>query len=167
MRGDRAHATLFHLVAYASIRLLHTRPGLNRFVSGGSIYQRTGVWLSFAAKTRFTDEAPLTTVKLGFSEKERFDECVDRMDDAVKDGRCGRESPIEREVRLLTKLPGLPSPNSQQSKNDLFAFIGGECDTLDHQRTEVGIYFSLASLTKYPFPRRVLRSTSATHLTFT
>lgn len=105
-RGERAHATLFHLVAYASIRMLHTRPGLNRFVSGGSIYQRTGVWLSFAAKTRFTDEAPLTTVKLGFSEKERFDECVDRMDDAVKDGRCGRESPIEREVRLLTKLPG-------------------------------------------------------------
>jgi hypothetical protein len=55
----------------------------------------------------FTDEAPLTTVKLGFSEKERFDECVDRMDDAVKDGRGGRESPIDREVRLLTKLPGL------------------------------------------------------------
>jgi pyruvate/2-oxoglutarate dehydrogenase complex dihydrolipoamide acyltransferase (E2) component len=105
-RGGRPRATLFHLVAYASIRMLHARPGLNRFVSGGAIYQRKGVWLSFAAKTRFTDEAPLTTVKLGFSEKEQFDECVDRMDDAVKDGRCGLESRIEREVRLLNKLPG-------------------------------------------------------------
>lgn len=36
-RANRVHATLFHLVAYASIRMLHARPGLNRFVSGGSI----------------------------------------------------------------------------------------------------------------------------------
>ena len=105
-RGDKAPASLFHLVAYASARVLRARPGLNRFVSGGSIYQRTGVWLSFAAKTHFTDEAPLKTMKLSFPENERFNDCVDRMTDAVKDGRFGRESRVEREVQLLTKLPG-------------------------------------------------------------
>ena len=40
---NRAHsdrATLFHLFAYACTRALHLRPDLNRFVSGGRIYQR-------------------------------------------------------------------------------------------------------------------------------
>jgi pyruvate/2-oxoglutarate dehydrogenase complex dihydrolipoamide acyltransferase (E2) component len=104
-RGTKAQATLFHLLAYSSIRALHARPGLNRFVSGGRIYQRKGLWLSFAAKMKFTDDAPLTTVKLGFTENERFDAYVDRMTNAVKTARSGDASPIEREVRFLTKLP--------------------------------------------------------------
>jgi pyruvate/2-oxoglutarate dehydrogenase complex dihydrolipoamide acyltransferase (E2) component len=103
--GDRSQATLFHMLAYACIRTLLARPGLNRFVSGGRIYQRKGLWLSFAIKMKFNDDAPLTTVKLSFSENDRFDECVDRMTNAVKTGRSGDVSPIEREVRFLTKLP--------------------------------------------------------------
>ncbi|HEY2392621.1 MAG TPA: hypothetical protein VGK22_15715 [Candidatus Angelobacter sp.] len=105
-RGSRPQATLFHLVAYACIKMLHERRGLNRFVSGGRIYQREGVWLSFAAKIRFTDESPLTTIKLRFAQNVRFDECVDAMADAVNVGRSGRVSRTETEVRLLTKLPG-------------------------------------------------------------
>src|ERR1700685_78993 len=65
-RGDKPQATLFHLVAYATAKTIHARPGLNRFVSGGRIYQRKGVWLSFAVKTSLTDDAPLTTIKLSF-----------------------------------------------------------------------------------------------------
>ena len=105
-RGHKPHATMFHLVTYACIKMLHARPGLNRFVSGGSIYQREGVWLSFAAKKRFDDDAPLTTVKLRFDENESFDECLDRIAGAVKEGRSEQESAIEREVKFLTKLPG-------------------------------------------------------------
>ena len=100
-----AQATLFHLVAYAGIKMLHARPGLNRFVSGGRIYQRKGVWLSFAAKVRFTDEAPLTTVKLPFAAAIRFDECVDAIAQAVNAGRSGQMTRTESEVRLLNRLP--------------------------------------------------------------
>lgn len=104
-RPGQSQATLFHLLAYACMRTLLARPGLNRFVSGGRIYQRHGQWLSFALKTKLADEAPLTTVKLSFSENECFDNYVDRMTAAVKYGRSGRESPIDRETRLLTNLP--------------------------------------------------------------
>lgn len=104
-RADKAPATLFHLVLYGCVRMLHARPGLNRFVSGGRIYQRNGVWLSFAVKTRFADDAPLTTIKLSFEENVRFDECVDRIAESVREGRSGRPGPIEREVRFLTRLP--------------------------------------------------------------
>ncbi len=62
-RGERPQATFFHLVLYASARILHARPGLNRFVAGGRIYQRRGVFLSFAVKTRLEEDAPLTTVE--------------------------------------------------------------------------------------------------------
>src|SRR5687768_11342553 len=49
-RPDARPATLFHLLLHAAARGIHARPGLNRFVSGGRLYQRRGVWLSFAAK---------------------------------------------------------------------------------------------------------------------
>jgi hypothetical protein len=104
-RGTKSQARLFHLLAYAVMRTLHARPGLNRFVSGGRIYQRKGLWLSFAIKMKFSDDAPLTTVKLNFSENDRFDIYVDRMTDDVATARSGEASPIEREVRFLTRLP--------------------------------------------------------------
>lgn len=105
-RGSGPQATLFHLVAYACIKMLHKRPGLNRFVSGGHIYQRDGVWLSFAAKIRLTEEAPLTTVKVRFSADVRFEECVSAITEAVNTGRSGRKSRTDSEVRILARLPG-------------------------------------------------------------
>jgi hypothetical protein len=104
-RGERPHATLFHLVLYASARMLHARSGLNRFVAGGRIYQRRGVFLSFALKTRLEDDAPLTTVKLAFPEELSFEKCIDIVTEAILQGRSARPSPIEREVRFLTRLP--------------------------------------------------------------
>ena len=50
---NRAHAqpaTLFHLFLWAMGRVLNQRTGLNRFVSGGRIYERKGVYLSFARR---------------------------------------------------------------------------------------------------------------------
>ncbi|MGA8089880.1 MAG: hypothetical protein WCA10_21600 [Terracidiphilus sp.] len=104
-RGERPRATFFHLVLYASARMLHARRGLNRFVAGGHIYQRRGVFLSFAVKTRFEEDAPITTAKLGFPAEHSFEKCVDIISDAIMQGRSGRPSPIEREVRFLTRLP--------------------------------------------------------------
>jgi hypothetical protein len=94
------------MLMFACARMLHARPGLNRFVSGGQIYQRNGVWLSFALKKRMAEEAPLVTVKLEFPATERFDQCLDRIAAATAGGRSGGESHIDGEVRLLTGLPG-------------------------------------------------------------
>jgi hypothetical protein len=54
-RSHEARATLFQLVAFACARALQLRPGLNRFASGGRIYQRRGVsrrWTRGAAGRR-------------------------------------------------------------------------------------------------------------------
>ena len=104
-RGDRPPATLFHLLVFACARALHAHPGMNRFVAGGRLYQRRGVWISFAAMTQLTDGASLVTVKLQFPAGESFENCVRRLTDAVGAGRAAGERPIDREARLLARLP--------------------------------------------------------------
>ena len=104
-RGSQLRATLFHLLLYALGRQFHERPGLNRFVSGGRIYQRKAVWISFAAKTEMTDDAPLVTIKLQFPEDESFADCVKRIVEAIDERRSGTENRVDREVKFLSKLP--------------------------------------------------------------
>jgi hypothetical protein len=106
---NRAHehrATLFHLVLYASARALHLRPGLNRFASGGRVYQRREVSIAFAAKKEMRDPAPFATVKLRFGAAESFGETVRRVAESVDEGRFAPSRRIDQEAALLMRLPG-------------------------------------------------------------
>ncbi|MFW5739778.1 MAG: 2-oxo acid dehydrogenase subunit E2, partial [Myxococcota bacterium] len=102
--GERA--TLFHLFLWACARALHDRPGLNRFVSGGRIYQRHDVSIAFAAKRGMNDDAPFVTVKLVFPKDEPFDACVQRIRAFIREGRSSKTRTVDREVNLATRLPG-------------------------------------------------------------
>jgi hypothetical protein len=105
---NRAHpdrATLFHLFAYACARALHLRPDLNRFVSGGRLYQRREVSFSFAVKPEWRDGAALVTVKLVVPPEEPFPAFVRRMTAAIDEART-RPRPVDREVALIMRLPG-------------------------------------------------------------
>lgn len=111
-RWNETHArkaTLFHQVLFAVARALHERPGLNRFVSGGRIYQRNGVFLSFAAKAAFADDAPIVTVKLEFPKDDTFEACVERVAGAVEGARgprAGKGSTVDKELALAMAIPG-------------------------------------------------------------
>jgi len=105
-------ATLFHLILWALARTLHERPGLNRFVSGGRIYQRNGVYLSFAAKAAFADDAPIVTIKLECPKDDTFAACVDRVVAAVGGARepaagapARKASTVDQELKLAMALP--------------------------------------------------------------
>jgi hypothetical protein len=99
--------SVFDIVIAACGKALLARPGLNRFVSGGRIYQRRGCFVSFAAKKRFEDDAPLSTVKLEMHEAEPLGETARRIHEAVVGARSDRERPVDKEVRLVLKLPGV------------------------------------------------------------
>jgi pyruvate/2-oxoglutarate dehydrogenase complex dihydrolipoamide acyltransferase (E2) component len=105
-RPDGPKATLFHMFLWGCAKALHERPGLNRFVSNGRIYQRQGVFLSFAAKKAFRDDAPLVTVKKEFPKDESFEECVARLTGGIREGRTGKPRRVDKEVNLVTRLPG-------------------------------------------------------------
>jgi hypothetical protein len=99
-------ATLFHLFLWACAQTLADRPGLNRFVSGGRIYARKGVFLSFAAKKALADDAPLVTVKMQFWKGEPFADCCKRIVEAIKGGRSNVKSDVDKELALAMMLPG-------------------------------------------------------------
>lgn len=105
-RTHAQRATLFHLFVYACARALHARPGLNRFVSGGRLYERSEVSVSFAAKTEMNDAAPFVTVKVSFPAGEPFESAARRLVEAVEAGRSGPTRQVDREVAAVMSLPG-------------------------------------------------------------
>jgi pyruvate/2-oxoglutarate dehydrogenase complex dihydrolipoamide acyltransferase (E2) component len=104
-RSHAHRATLFHLLAYACGVALRARPRLNRFVSGGRIYQRRGVTLSFVTKMEFTDEGADATVKLDALEGDSLADFSARIAAHLADAH-GKRRAVDREVELAMRLPG-------------------------------------------------------------
>jgi hypothetical protein len=106
---NRAHsdspATLFHLLMYGFQRAFHDRPGLNRFVVGGRIYQRNHVELSFAAKKVMDANAPMVTVKVRVPKDEPFDVFVKRVTSAIADARTDRLTAVDKELKIVLAMP--------------------------------------------------------------
>lgn len=104
-RPPDAPLTLFHLVLRAIALVLHDRPRLNRFTSGGRLWQRDGVWLTFSAKKRLDADAPIVTVKKRFDANESLDEMGDRLLANLREGRSDRKSTSDKEMGALLRLP--------------------------------------------------------------
>jgi hypothetical protein len=104
-RGPDRPLTLFHVILAALARILHERPRLNRFTAGGRLWQREGIWLTFSAKRRFDDDAPLLTVKRRVDPTLPIETMVDGLLDSLGRGRRGEETTSDREVSLLLRLP--------------------------------------------------------------
>lgn len=101
-------ATLFHLILWACGYAVHQRPKMNRFVSGGRLYERGDVWLSFAAKQTFERDAPLVPIKIRFpAGDEPFPRFVERVTEEIARVRSREEREVDRELVLLTRLPHL------------------------------------------------------------
>lgn len=99
--------TLFHLLLRSIAQAVALRPGVNRFVKGGRLWQRDGIYLSFSAKRALVDGAPMITIKRRFApERETLDEMVDAIYEQVLPARKGVLSTSDKETRLMSRLPG-------------------------------------------------------------
>ncbi len=98
--------TLFHVFLRAcSFALLH-RPGVNRFVKSGRLWQRDGVWMTFSAKRKLVDGAPMITIKRRFHpESETLDEMTDAIYEQLRAGRRGEPTGSDKEVKWMLRLP--------------------------------------------------------------
>jgi hypothetical protein len=104
-RPDDAPMTLFHLILRALALVLDERPRLNRFVAGGRIWQRDGIWLTFSAKKRFDDDGDLTTIKRRVDPSAPLDAWVDHLLGGIRDGKSSKKSTSDKEVEMLLRLP--------------------------------------------------------------
>ena len=105
-RRTGQHATAFHLVLHAIARALHERPHINRFIVGRRIYDRRGVFLTFAAKKAMRDDAPLATVKREFGRGESFAEMVGALNADIKIARSDAVSKVDKELSVFLRFPG-------------------------------------------------------------
>lgn len=97
--------TLFLLYLRAITRVMHERPGVNRFVAGGRLWQRRGVWVTFSAKMEMLDGAPLVTVKHEFPPDESLGDMLSGLLGNLRERRTGRRSQSDKEVDLALLAP--------------------------------------------------------------
>jgi hypothetical protein len=148
-RWNETHArkaTLFHLILFAVARALHERPGLNRFVSGCRIYQRNGVFLSFAVKAAFADDAPIVTIKLAFPADDTFQACAARVAGAVGGARGPTEGKKRSSVdQELAQAQAEAAQRLEEAQKKAAAERAAEERKLQAQLTELQDQLNKAS----------------------
>jgi hypothetical protein len=82
-------------------------PHLNRFVAGGRLYERDGIWLVFTVKSEFSEDGTLLEVKHRVDPGRSFVELVGDLQAAVADARAGKEGLADRELALFLRLPAV------------------------------------------------------------
>jgi hypothetical protein len=104
-RPAERRVTMFHCVLHAIGVALTDFPRLNRFVVGSRLYDRRGIWLAFSAKQQMHRDAPIFTAKIDYRHGEPLPAMVDRLLALLGEGRSGRETPADREVKGFLRLP--------------------------------------------------------------
>ena len=105
-RAPEMQVTLFHLYLRSAALAIHERPGVNRFVAGGKLWQRNHVALTFSAKRSMEEGAPVVSVKRIFPAGESLLEMVDEIQVDLHSRRRGREDRSDKEVKMAVVLPG-------------------------------------------------------------
>ena len=109
-------ATLFHLLLRAVSQGISLRPGCNRFVKGGRLWQRRGIYLTFSAKRALSDAAPMVTIKRRFDpERETLDEMIDGVYALLQPARRGALSRVRSGQRVGRGEFGLPAADFRGS----------------------------------------------------
>jgi pyruvate/2-oxoglutarate dehydrogenase complex dihydrolipoamide acyltransferase (E2) component len=99
------HATFFHVVLWALARTLDRHPHLNRFVAGGRLYDRDGIWIAYTAKTELNEEGSLLEIKRRFDPSASFVDVVQGVIGATEEARAGKASLADRELEAFLHLP--------------------------------------------------------------
>ena len=106
-RGDLS-IKVFDILMWAAVQTLSRFPRLNRFVAGGRLYQRDGIWLSYSAKKEMVQKSPVIVLKRRFDAQESFSQMVRAMQGQLTEGRSSGKSYTDNELELVLKLKGLP-----------------------------------------------------------
>ncbi len=82
-------------------------PNVNRFIAGGRLYQRKGIWISYSAKQRMQKGAPLIVLKREFDPDESFAAMVAAMEEQLHTAKfSGGKNTVDGELKLVLMLPG-------------------------------------------------------------
>ena len=101
--GVRASA--MHAVVVGAVRVLAERSRLNRFVAGGRLWQRRGIWISFSAKKQKNDKSAVVVVKKLLDPSLPDVDLARALEGSVVESRSDKESQTDKELKLFLALP--------------------------------------------------------------
>lgn len=97
---------VFHLALWAMRDLIERNPSVNRFVAGGRIYLRDGIYFSYAVKRGLEVGTPLVVIKRRFDTDESFAAMVEGMHAEQGAVTSAERSTVDKELGLLLFFPG-------------------------------------------------------------
>jgi hypothetical protein len=96
----------FHLVLHSIYKTHVAYPDLNRFVKGGVLWQRKGIWLSFSIKKQFTTKSAISIVKREFKDGFTLKDTIISTTEDTKNGRdMKKRDQAEKESSLYNWIP--------------------------------------------------------------
>ncbi len=102
-----SRTSLLHVLLWSCRQGLVEFPNVNRFIAGGRLYQRKGIWISYSAKQRMKKGAPLIVLKREFDPDESFAGMVSAMGEQLHAAKfSGGKNTVDGELKLVLMLPG-------------------------------------------------------------
>jgi hypothetical protein len=96
---------VFQMVVWGLRDGMTRNANVNRFVAGGRLYDRNGIWFSYAVKQKLENDSPMVAVKRRFDEDATFGEMVEGMAETQAAFKTGEADRVDGELGLLLKFP--------------------------------------------------------------
>lgn len=98
---------LMHILIAAYVRTVSQRPGLNRFISGQTIYARNNIVIALTMKKKMELNAEETVIKQEFAPDVTPEEVFRLFNDLIEKNRTEDQSDFDGLVRILNYIPRL------------------------------------------------------------
>lgn len=97
-----------HLLIAAYVRVVSSKPAINRYIAGFNIFSRDDIILSMMVKKEMKLNAQETSVKVFFSPSDTADDVYRKMEAEIEKARqAGDSTPLDNVARVINRLPKL------------------------------------------------------------
>lgn len=97
-----------HLLIAAYVRVVSSKPAINRYIAGFNIFSRDDIILSMMVKKEMKLNAQETSVKVFFSPSDTADDVYRKMEAEIEKARqMGDSTPLDNVARVINHLPKL------------------------------------------------------------
>ncbi len=97
---------LLHVIMAAYVRMVASRPGVNRFVAGQHIYARPNIISVMSIKKKMTLDSPDTMIKVAFDQTDTAATVYEKFEKVAADA-LAKETNFDKTAKLLSHIPGL------------------------------------------------------------
>ena len=105
-RKDGVRVNYMDVTVTAMMRVMASRPRLNRFIMNGRVFRRNDVQLAFTIKKALKDGADETTVKLTFKGTETLDDVKAMIDkEVIANSKVSAVNDTDKLAKLFTIVP--------------------------------------------------------------